>query len=294
MRTESYSQPPGTVSQILWHFTGGPLWNAKQARQHRQPKPAHRAYANLVSILRTRELRLGSYREVVRVRASQTGRYNAISRSFQLQRSPLATFSSVPICCLADVPLIHLSYLASRYGKFAIGFHRREVVAHGFNPVFYTLEDGHGIQSIYEGFTELNRIDPSTIDDSVTRARASIATFVSRRRLDDEPDTFAAFLDLEADATSIADYVQNANAAFVQFLGFVKTFTSNEFGSIYCEREWRALEPFTFNLGAVAMIIVPRRDRGREYFPHFAAKVADGLGLPRSVPVVPWEDLMEH
>ncbi len=58
---------PGRVSKILWHFTGGPTWSKRLKRQGSRPKRSSEAYANLVSILRSRELRLGEYREVVRV-----------------------------------------------------------------------------------------------------------------------------------------------------------------------------------------------------------------------------------
>jgi hypothetical protein len=30
---------PGTVSKILWHFTGGPRWNEVEKRQEATPKP---------------------------------------------------------------------------------------------------------------------------------------------------------------------------------------------------------------------------------------------------------------
>ena len=34
---------PGTVSKILWHFTGGPRWNSELNRQEQEPKPAEEA-----------------------------------------------------------------------------------------------------------------------------------------------------------------------------------------------------------------------------------------------------------
>jgi len=35
---------PGTVSKILWHFTGGPTWNTEKEKQNTTPKPANDAY----------------------------------------------------------------------------------------------------------------------------------------------------------------------------------------------------------------------------------------------------------
>jgi hypothetical protein len=38
---------PGTVSKILWHFTGGPTWNDKTKKQNTSPKPSKNAYRNV-------------------------------------------------------------------------------------------------------------------------------------------------------------------------------------------------------------------------------------------------------
>ncbi len=45
---------PGTVSEILWHFTGGPRWNKNLNRQDAELKPPDEAYAALSSILASR------------------------------------------------------------------------------------------------------------------------------------------------------------------------------------------------------------------------------------------------
>ena len=58
---------PGTISKILWHFTGGPKWNVEAKCQESDPKPLYEAYAALHAILETRELHVGSFREIVRV-----------------------------------------------------------------------------------------------------------------------------------------------------------------------------------------------------------------------------------
>ena len=126
---------PGTVSKILWHFTGGPPWNPRTERQGTAPKPAGDAYRNLQSILKSRELRLGSYTETVKVVVPQQTVLNKETRKFEVRKNVPAAIRSLPVCCLSDIPAAHLGYHAYRYGKFAVGFHREAAVRHGFNPV---------------------------------------------------------------------------------------------------------------------------------------------------------------
>jgi len=52
-------------------------------------------------------------------------------------RIEIKSLESAPVVCLADIPIIHLSYHAQRYGEIAIGFHRKHVMEKGFMPVFY-------------------------------------------------------------------------------------------------------------------------------------------------------------
>ena len=54
---------PGTVSRILWHFTGGPEWDKETNKQKTESKPVADAYAALVGILGSRELRIGGYKD---------------------------------------------------------------------------------------------------------------------------------------------------------------------------------------------------------------------------------------
>ena len=80
-------------------------------------------------------------------------------------------------------------------------------------------------------------------------------------------------------------------------LALIKTFPPDEFGSIYCEREWRSLQPFHFSIHAdVAMIVLPRHDIGknnRDYFSLLAEYDSLKLNLPRSIPIVAWQDLVD-
>jgi hypothetical protein len=76
-------------------------------------------------------------------------------------------------------------------------------------------------------------------------------------------------------------------------VAFVKTFRRTEFSTINCEREWRSTHEFTFEID-VAMVVVPRFIGGVHYFVNFVEKVVPALRIPRRVPVVAWDDLVEH
>ena len=49
---------PGTVSKILWHFTGGPKWDSIKNRHQKRPKPSSDAYNNLISIVNSKTLKI--------------------------------------------------------------------------------------------------------------------------------------------------------------------------------------------------------------------------------------------
>ncbi len=40
---------PGTVSRILWHFTGGPRWNEAEKRREKKLKATRTAYEYLIN-----------------------------------------------------------------------------------------------------------------------------------------------------------------------------------------------------------------------------------------------------
>ena len=171
--TRSTPAPPGTVSQILWHFTGGPDWDEHARKQKARRKPAHRAYAALKSILRTQELRLGNYREVITVVVAERRRFNVKTRQPEVLKNVPVRLESARICCLSDIPAAHLGYHATRYGKFAIGFRRASIVAHGFNPVFYTLDGSAVLRTAYAALNEpepVNEMRHSPIRDYCTRS----------------------------------------------------------------------------------------------------------------------------
>jgi abortive phage resistance protein AbiGi (putative antitoxin) len=282
---------PGTVSKILWHFTGGPLWDTTQNKQLTTRKPARQAYANLVSILRAKELRLGTYKEIVRVMVAERRRYDPKSDKFEIVKNVPVELKSAAVCCISDIPANHLGYHAFRYGKFALGFHRSAVVRHGFNPVFYTLEDTGVVRSIHQGFSRLQFAD---VED-VKSASGSAEDAVNDLPDGVDGDDIRSYLsDVESAADTVQGHIESAKDGVENFLAFVKTFTRNEFDTIYCEREWRSVSTYAFSTDDIAMIVVPRRIGKKYYFENFVRKVAPRLKLPPTIPVVPWEDLIEH
>src|SRR5947207_5775054 len=148
---------PGTVSKILWHFTGGPRWLDSLATQSNERKSTLEAYQALCSILGTGCLRTGSYREVIRVQPPEVPFLDP--QKIPLDDDWYRMIESAPVCCLADIPIAHLGYHGERYGKIAIGFHRDAAIAHGFNPVFYTLQTTEVVRAILAGITELQFVD---------------------------------------------------------------------------------------------------------------------------------------
>ncbi len=284
---------PGTVSKILWHFTGGPTWNSKTKRQNVSPKPAAEAYANLKSILQSRELRLGAYKEVVKVIIAKRRIFDPETRRAEIKKNVPVEIESSSVCCLADIPAPHLRYHAYRYGKCAVGFHRDAVIRAGFNPVFYTLEDTPVIRSIYEGFSSLEFADTSEIRS----AASGIESQVSNLEADHDNldfDVSNELSEIDSGADSLETAVSEAKRSLEDFVAFVKTFNRDEFSSIYCEREWRSTKAYNFELDNIAMIVLPRLLGETHYFNDFVQGFVPRIRLPRSVPVIPWDDLIEH
>lgn len=278
---------PGTVSKILWHFTGGPHWDDKEQRQRINPKRPSDAYAALTSILQTRTLRLGRYHELVKAQyfiRTVDPKTKALKRE-----SREVTFKSAPVCCLADIPIAHLGYHSHRYGKFAVGFHRSAVVKHKFSPVFYTLHDAAPLQSIRRGISAVESISGDADHNAWAVSSFERAAACEEGHPIDETGELSAF---ELAFESIAESAKNARDHLSGSLAFVKTFRPAEFSTVYCEREWRSTREFAFELGDVAMIVLPRQIADETFYDDFVKQRRPRL--PRAIPIVPWEDLVEH
>lgn len=290
---DSPNTSPGTVSKILWHFTGGPVWDAKRKRQQHKPKGAPKAYDNLKSILKSRELRLGGYKEIVRLTLPEVRRWDSTRREIVTQRNVPVVLESSPVCCLSDIPAPHLGYHASRYGKFALGFRRDAVIGAGFNPVFYTLEHTAIIRAIYEGLSSLESVDLGGISTAVYQIQ-SAADDALMEHDDLDLDVSLDVNYIEGEASAAENLVADARQSIADFVAFVKTFDQSEFASVYCEREWRSTHAYHFDINDVAMVVLPESAAGRKYFRPFVERVAPQMKLPRRIPVVAWEDLVEH
>lgn len=288
------SDAPGTVSRILWHFTGGPTWNTKENKQNKSAKASADAYHALISIMETRELRVGAYKEIVRVRLSKLRRYDARTKKIVERKNVIKALTSAPVCSLADIPVAHLPYHSQRYGKFAIGFHRDAALKYGFNPVLYTVLNTGVVRSIYRGIAQLGNVDISSIQDAIADVASEVAQATCEHGHNIKLDVTAPLNDIELDSSAIEGHVNTAREAFQRLLAYVKTFERREFGTIYTEREWRSVKPFPFSFSDVAMIVLPRRVGDDDYFAPFVTKEASRLKLPRSIPIVPWDDLLEY
>lgn len=291
-------QTPGTVSRILWHFTGGPEWDADRRKQKSSPKAHVQAYKNLKSILETKELRLGDYQEIVKVVVPERRKFNVKKRRTEVERNVRVEVSSAPICCLSDIPAPHLSYHSYRYGKFTIGFRRSSAVTHGFNPVLYTLENTGIIRSIYGGLSELDFVEPDLITNRISDLESSLQSVEAELEENGQEvgltEVGTDVTDIQVEAEGIEVAVNRGRESLRQLLAFVKTFSAEEFSTIYCEREWRSLSPFRFSIEDVAMIVLPRKIGAHRYYDDFVTRIVPRLRIPPTIPVVPWEDLVEH
>ncbi len=282
------SGTPGTVSKILWHFTGGPRWNEAENRQEATPKPIEDAYAALVAILKSRELRIGGYKEVVKVIAPRIRTYDPGTNKVETSYNVPKTLVSSPVCCLADIPIMHLSYHAERYGKIAIGFHREVVIRRGFGPVFYQLHSSAVLQAIYAGFAGLEESDMLDLEQHIHDLGDEIEQLECKHGHAVEVDRMSLFYDVEGEANVVQNVMENAMKSFNNLLAFVKSFELNEFGTIYCEREWRSIQPFRFEYDDISMIVLPRNvDNGEHYDLVFRTSPVDYLRISNGMPGQP-------
>lgn len=287
---------PGTVSQILWHFTGGPLWDSVLKKQGKVLKPAGDAFAALLGILTARELRVGQYHEIVKVQVPKRRRWDAETRKAVVETNVMVELESSPVNCLADIPIIHLGYHAQRYGRFAVGFHRASAIKHGFSPLLYSLHDAAFLRSIYQGFAALDdaEVDVDSIKYTASDVEDEIGNATCEHGHELDSDAADSVDSIETDADRIQSSLDGAKKSFEQLLAFVKTFNESEFRTIYCEREWRSISTFKFTDADIAMIVAPRNKGGRLFFDELIAQSEGALVLPRKIPIVPWEDLLEH
>lgn len=257
---------PGTISKILWHFTGGPTWDSSKEQYSSERKSERNAFECLTNILKSRELKVGNFREVISVNG----------KSLATRR----------VCCVADIPIAHLGFHGDKYGKIAIGFNRSALINARFNPVFYIKEDKPALLRFHEALTSLQSLDIGA------EQFMALATGDLRNENEVDQKTRDALVNSLA---RIKTRVENASKQLTLLLSFFKTLKENDFDSIFCEREWRNDISLKFGYQDVAMIILPKiADDGENYHSNFIKNHAENLVIPREIPIVSWEDLIEH
>jgi len=255
------SESPGTVSKILWHFTGGPSWDNDRHCQTEHLKPLSSAFEALCGVLSERTLRVGTYREAVSVCVPGVESLDEDTRQPIVRPGATYHVESSPVCCLADIPFPHLGYHARRYGNMAIGFHRPSAISHGFNPVFYTPNESAVIRTIYGGLNKMRLFDTTELYELLDTLQGQLdAVFAPEHPSATQLATIVRNICLEV--ASLQKAADVTLESFQHFLGFSKTFRDDQFGTIYCEREWRSIRPYQFTLDDVAMIVLPRHADG--------------------------------
>jgi hypothetical protein len=201
--------------------------------------------------------------------------------------------SSAPVCCLADIPVIHLGYHSLRYGKIAIGFHRDAVIRHGFSPVLYLLHDSHVLNTIYRGFALLDEVSSNELETNLSSLDGEIADLECEHGHRTKADTMNMLMDLDLSISEVNRTIDAASKSVHEFLAFVKTFDQTEFNSIYCEREWRSTKSLAFEYSDISMIVVPRSKGDGDYHSRLLQEMRS-IPILDGIPVVPWEDLIEY
>lgn len=286
-------------------------------KQRLRPKPPKQAYIALKKILRSKTLRIGGFREIIRKQTPQKRRRKP-DGSWEYVYGDPVEYESLNVCCLADIPIQHLAYHARRYGRFAIGFHRDAALDHEFNPVLYAPEHSFVIDDLYQVLTGVKEIETlvalgslEKLMDRIGRISNKLASEADRlsthesakirecaERLDrlalEADDVYEGIQDRSDQTFDIECSIEDAREALERAIAYVKTFKHDEFGTIYCEREWRSIDPYVFDLKHVAMIVLPKRAGKMNYFEDFVKKQVKKLKIPSDIPVVPWEDLIDH
>jgi hypothetical protein len=262
------SKTPGTVSKILWHFTGGGYQVGDDPNERTNLKPQTKAIEILSKILKSKVLRVGGLPESIKVSNLVLSVEDFDDGKELVSKYEHWIKPTSEVVCLADIPIQHLSYHAERYGKVAIGFHRQSVLDENFVPVFYVNHHS-----------------------GVARSLAAVDRLIEGRGNPEIVSSIADFMDLSDEARSVcfdflASYLKYPSRELQPVLSNLKTFGYDQFKDIYCEREWRSTRDFEFQISAVAMIVMPRRAI-KDFLDHHK-------DLPREIPIVSWEDLIEH
>jgi len=283
------SKSPGTVSKILWHFTGGPGWDAALSKQTSQLKTDELSFNILNAILDSKHLRTSSYSENVQFQHNSEVRKQLDAHSIDVNLFFETQSETKPVVCVADIPIQHLSFHANRYGKFAIGFKRESLIKAGFNPVLYSNSESLVAFDFLQLISDLNQFTKtlqmskvlltqivSTMQQSVESHDPRLIDGINPTKL---VESWSSFLEGVASRISVG---------LVNHAALVKTFEIRDMDIIFPEREWRLLTNYHFSHNEIAMIILPRSGGWYDRF------IEERLEIPRAIPIIAWEDLIEH
>lgn len=280
---------PKTHSRILWHFTGGPIWDNERSIQTKTPKPESAAYDALKLILKSRKLKLGGYHELLKILVDNESFYDHQKKKIINRTNQIKELKTSPVCCVSDIPLSELHFHSKRYGRIAIGFHREALVRSNFNPVFYTPIESQVVRNFYSAQRTISLMDSSAIEWEIENLMSEI---------ENQTECRLGELALEVDGSGIAAeaemMVSSANDAcgcLEDSLAFVKTYQRSDFEKIYAEREWRSTSEFFFETKDVAMVLIPSSG-SVDYFDKMTRQDLQKLNMPRSVSIVRWEDVV--
>lgn len=285
---------PGTVSKILWHFTGGPEWNSVNNKQKMECKAPSKAFDNLVSILDAQMLKVGNYNEVVKPKIN-LNQFDTATNQWTNFPNTERHVGFNPVCCLADIPLQHLDYHSDRYGKFAIGFYREKIIGQ-FHPVFYTLNNSTQIlHEFYRLFTTIKNIehDAWTKINYIEQANKSISEIKNKIKHYNIEDSglFNAIEKVSNSVKKLENGLNTIDETFRNFGSFFKSFDETEFESIFCEREWRSTSDFYLTDDVIAMLLAPKEGGFYEnLIAKFDELIISGKYVKR-IPIIPWEDI---
>ena len=300
----SNKRKPATHSDVLWHFTGGPIWDEVKQRQSSKLKTPETAYRNLTRILKEKVLRVGKYHELIKVQFDKIKKYDPEIKKTKTQKNIVETVETSPVCCVADIPLTELWHHAKRYGKMAIGWRRDSLVKAGFNPVLYTV---HGQELIKNYYYSKNILESIGHSDITSKADSIVESIESRMsdlegELSEHEDVDADIPDIgmehgdeiRYEMKSLVEDIPQALNRLKNAMAFIKTFNNKEFDSIYAEREWRSISNFAFKDSDVAVILLPHEIAGskRDYYNDFIRRDIKYAGLKKDKVIV-WEDVVK-
>lgn len=271
---------PRTHSDILWHFTGGPKWNERQGKQSDRKKTLEASYDAFCSILQSKELRVGGYHELIRIKVPKSYEYQKGIKELKKFQNVYRTIKTSKVCCVADIQLPDLFHHAKRYGTIAIGFKRESLVNNGFNPVFYTLDDMNIVQNFFNAQNALESVDDSA-SDLIDSIQSEVDSIFSEHEIDEYIDVSEA-IEATSEATGLAE---EALLELEQAMAFIKTFNRNEFDSIYSEREWRSVNNYNFKYSDIEKLVLPSKGN---YYEKFVAEKLEALKIPKRIEIIAW------